>query len=199
MESSDSDSIHELCSVTSGASSHGASHVEFTLLWGLFAVPQTADLSTHTKHKAACQELSTIDTISFHSETLLISNFCPVCSLSPDGALISLTLLTLLAYSPAGHRVHSFLKYDISWRSGQESLLDCLKVFLYPSQSSSIRPSTSASCPRVPTHLIGLNSVSCIQSHSYLPKMLSSLSPDTDFQLGKLLHVPLMQETWWLQ
>lgn len=39
---------------------------------------------------------------------------------------------------------------------------------------------------------MGLNRVSSIQSHSYLPKTLPSLSPDMGFQLGKLHHVPLM-------
>lgn len=67
VESSNSDSIHMICSVISGAPSHGASHVEFTHAWDLFAPPQTEDLSTHTKHKAACKELSSVDTISFQS------------------------------------------------------------------------------------------------------------------------------------
>lgn len=64
--------------------------------------PQTADFSTHTEDKAACKETSSLDNISF-LQKLLISHFCPVCWLSPDGALISLSLclLTLLAYSQA--------------------------------------------------------------------------------------------------
>lgn len=48
--------------------------------------PQTADFSTHTEDKAACKETSSLDNISFHSETvdksllpclLTVPRWCP--------------------------------------------------------------------------------------------------------------------------
>lgn len=143
--------------------------VEFTHAWVLLAVPQTADCSTETKKKAACKDLSSADTISFHSgDKSLLPCLLTVpkwCTHKPDPA--HLFCLSPSAFPPPDHQAYSFLKYDISRRSGQqESLLDCPKAFLYLTQLEHLTFNISE-LPRVPIHLVDLKRVSDIQYHSH--------------------------------